>query len=178
MMSEVKKKVAVLGFGNVLMSDDGLGPYVLKQLEAEYECGEGVSLVDLGAPGLGLEQYIAGLDVVIIVDTVRASGPPGHLRMYRREEILKYAPGLRLSPHDPGLKEALLSLDFSGCAPHEVFLVGVIPAKVELGVTLSEVVQAVIPLVKAEVIGELSRLGICMTKRTPPQTPDIWWACG
>ena len=72
---------------------------------------------------------------------MHATGAPGEVRLYRRDEMLKNPPQPRLSPHDPGLKEALLTLEFSGTAPREVLLVGVIPASVETGVGLSPAVQ-------------------------------------
>jgi len=169
------KKVAVLGFGSILMKDDGVGSYVVKTLETSYEFGQGVSILDIGTPGLGVEQYIAGLDALIVIDTVRATGQPGEVRTYRLEDILKHFPAPRMSPHDPGLKEALLSLDFSDLAPREVLLVGVIPAEVELGIGLSPIVQEAIPRIEAEVIQELVRLGVSVQKRAQPLAQDIWW---
>jgi len=51
-MTELKP-IRVLGVGNVLCTDDGLGPYAIKVLEAQYEFPEGVEVVDVGTPGLG-----------------------------------------------------------------------------------------------------------------------------
>lgn len=88
--------VAVVGLGNVLMGDDALGPTVIKVLEAEYEFPRGVSVQDLGTPGLDLTPYLAGVRALIVVDTVQASGAPGEVRLYRRDEILKHPPQARL----------------------------------------------------------------------------------
>ena len=106
--------VAVLGLGNVLMGDDALGPYTVRVFEAQYEVPEGVEVRDLGTPGLDLTPHLADLTRLILVDTVRSDGDPGDLRLYRLEEVLQHAPGPRVSPHDPGVKEALLSLRFAG----------------------------------------------------------------
>lgn len=167
--------VAVLGLGNVLMGDDALGPTVIKVLEAEYEFPEGVSVQDLGTPGLDLTPYLAGLKAVIFVDTVHSSGAPGDVRLYRRDEILKHPPQARLSPHDPGLKEALLTMEFSGRGPGEVLLVGVIPGEVRTGVGLGPTVRAAVPLAAAEVVKELARLGVAPSVRASPGNPDLWW---
>ncbi len=167
--------VAVLGLGNVLMGDDALGPTVIKVLEAEYEFPRGVSVQDLGTPGLDLTPYLAGVTAVIVVDTVRASGAPGEVRLYRHDEVLKHAPQPRLSPHDPGLKEALLTLEFSGKSPREVLLVGVVPGEVRTGVGLSPAVRAAVPQAAAEVVEELGRLGVAPRARSTPVTPDLWW---
>jgi len=167
--------VAVLGLGNVLMGDDALGPTVVKVLEAEYEFPPGVSVQDLGTPGLDLTPYLAGLRAAIVVDTVRAGGAPGEVRLYRRDEILKNPPQPRLSPHDPGLKEALLTVEFSGSGPREVLLVGVIPAGVETGVGLSPAVQGAVRSAAAAVVTELARLGVAPSARAVPDPLDLWW---
>ena len=64
------KRVLIAGIGNVLLGDDGLGPYVLHQLEAAYTFEEGVKLEDLGTPALDFIDHLAGLDALIVVDSV------------------------------------------------------------------------------------------------------------
>ena len=157
------------------MGDDALGPTVIRVLEAEYEFPRGVSVQDLGTPGLDLTPYLTGVEAAIVVDTVRASGAPGELRLYRRDEILKHLPQPRLSPHDPGLKEALLTMEFSGSGPREVLLVGVIPAEVGTGVGLSPAVRAAVGLAVEEVVKDLVRIGIAPRVRPEPVRPDLWW---
>lgn len=169
------RQISVLGFGNILMRDDGLGPYVIQMLEASYEFGEEVTVLDIGTPGLGIDQYLARLDEVIIIDTVRATGKPGDVRTYRMAEILRHPPGLRMSPHDPGLKEALLHLQFVDAAPKEVLLIGVIPEDVSTGTGLSSAVRDAAPLVVAEVFNELLRLGVPIRKRSNAHPLDVWW---
>jgi len=157
------------------MADDGLGPTVIKALEAAYEFPPGVTVEDLGTPGLDLTPYIAGVEVLIIVDTVNASGSAGELRTYTRDELLAHAPLPRVSPHDPGLKEALLTLEFAGTAPAEVLLVGVIPAVVDRGTDLSRAVAAAVPEAVERIVAELARLGVPATPMATPKTPDLWW---
>ncbi len=171
-------RVAVLGLGNVLMGDDGLGPTVVRRLLAECEFGSGVSVLDIGTPGLDLTPYILGLDALIIVDTVRADAPAGSIRLYRKNELLATPPQPRLSPHDPGLKEALLLLELHGNAPVEVLLVGVVPERSELGTELSRPVREAVEVAEAEVLRELERLGAPAVARVPPAAPDLWWVSG
>jgi hydrogenase maturation protease len=119
----------ILGLGNVLMGDDGFGPYVARLFDAEYEVGAGAEVIDVGTPGLDLTPWLADARNVIIVDTVRASAPPGTLKLYDKAEIVRHAPVSRVGPHDPGVKETLLTLEFAGRAPETVTLVGVVPAR-------------------------------------------------
>ena len=169
------RRVAVLGLGNVLLGDDALGPYAVRLLEARYELPERVPVLDLGTPGLDLFPYFEEADALILVDTVRSAAPPGTLRLYRRDEILKHPPRPRVSPHDPGLKETLLSLEFAGRGPREVLLVGVVPERTGQGVGMSDPVRAALPAVHAEILRELERLGAPAIPRRAPRPPDIWW---
>ena len=169
-------EVRVLGLGNVLMGDDAAGPWVVEHLRAEYELGPGVSLTDLGTPGLDLVPHLSGARVVILVDTVKSSGPPGTLRSYRKDEVLKYPPGPRTSPHDPAVKETLLYLDLAGSGPEEVLLVGIVPGRVEKGLGLTPAVAGAIPEAAAAVVAELCRLGIAVTRRANAVPARPWWA--
>ena len=167
--------IAVLGLGNVLEGDDAFGPWVIQWLTAHWEFGEGVSVEDLGTPGLDLHPFLVDREVIIVVDTVRSGGAPGELRLYRKDQILRHAPQPRLSPHDPGLKESLMALEFRGDPPREVLLVGAIPGTVDHLIGMTPQLRAAVPLAGAEVVRELARLGHPPTRRDPPGEPDIWW---
>jgi len=168
-------RVAVLGLGNVLMADDALGPWSVRRLEAGWTFPHGVEVLDLGTPGLDLSPFLAGLDAAIVVDTVASDGAPGALRVYRRAEILSKPLRPRVSPHDPALRETLLTLELAGCAPREVVVVGVIPARLDSTVGLSDAVRGAIPAVERAVLAELERLGCPARARPAPAAPEIWW---
>jgi len=157
------------------MGDDAFGAYVLQYLKANYDFPSEIELLDLGTPGPEFVNYMARFDAVIVLDAVKANGDPGEVRLYRQQEIAKVLPSLRLSPHDPSLRDALLAGDFIGEAPDEVLLVGVIPSEVELQTTLSEPVMNSIPEVEDAVVAELRRLGFEPEKLDQPGEPDIWW---
>ena len=108
------------------------------------------------------------------MDVVKSQGDPGEIRLYRRDEILKHAPGVRTSPHDPGVKEALLSLEFAGEDP-EVLLVGVIPDKVEHARGMTDAVRAAIP---AAEIGGARGAGPPGLSRRPRRDPGPNRTCG
>lgn len=161
------RRVVILGLGNVLMGDDGLGPRVIERLEAEYEFGRDVTLMDVGTPGLHLVEYLIDADVLIVIDVAKGDGRPGELHRYRGSQMLPSPPAWRLTAHDPGLKEALWTLQLHGRAPSQVLLLAVIPAKIEIGLGLSPRVQEAIPLVIAAVVQEVKRWGIPVRKRIP-----------
>ena len=168
-------RIGVIGLGNVLMGDDAFGPWVVQTLLAEYDFPEDVSVEDLGTPGLDLMPYVTDLEALVLVDTVRAPAPPGTVRVYRRDDLLKHPPQARLSPHDPGVKEALLTAEFAGRGPREVLLVGAVPEDTAMGVHLTQKLREAVPRAIAEVVRELERLGLPATRRASPGVPDIWW---
>jgi len=170
------KRVLIGGVGNVLLADDGVGPYVARLLEARYQFEEGVEIADLGTPALDLIDEISGRDAVILVDSVDTDAEPGSVLLYRKADVMQHAPGVRMDPHSPALVETLLSAELFAVAPAEVLLIGVKPKSFDAGCSLSEPVKASLEHVIAEVLGELDRLGIAYRPRTSPANPAVWWA--
>jgi hydrogenase maturation protease len=168
--------IRVLGLGNVLMSDDGFGPFVVRVLEATYECPPGVEFVDVGTPGLDLTPFLLDSDAVIFVDTVTSRGEPGEIRLYDRDAILKVPPQTRTGGHDPALKEALLTVAATGGGPSAVTLVGAIPEWVATGVTLSPSLEAAVGPAIVAIAATLAALGVRLERRAHPRVPHIWWA--
>jgi len=167
--------IRILGIGNVLMSDDGLGPYAVEILRSRYEFPDHVELEDGGTPGLDFLPYIANARCVIVLDTVSSDGPPGTVKIYRDREIIGSAPPPRISPHQPGLREALMATELTATTPRELVLIGVVPETVQQGTRLSEPVAAAVEEVTAAVLSELDRLGSPATGREEPLEPAIWW---
>lgn len=168
-------RIRILGIGNVLMGDDAFGPWVIHALEHTLELPPGVCAMDIGTPGLDLTPFLQDVDTVVFVDAVDATGAPGELRIYRKDEILAHLPNPRLSPHDPSLKEALLLLDFAGIGPRDARLVGAIPARVGKGTGLSPEVRKAVPRAVEAVFDELARLGFPARRRAVPPLPAPWW---
>ena len=167
--------IRVLGLGNVLMGDDGFGPYVVEALTAAYDVPREVSVIDVGTPGLDLTPFLLGADAVIVIDSVRSDGEAGTLRRYERDAILAHAPQPRLGPHDPGFKQTLLTLDFAGAGPRDVTLVGAIPHTTAPCARLSPAVRASVPAAVVAVVQELARLGARLSLKSHPQAPAPWW---
>ncbi len=138
-------KTAIYGIGNILLGDDGIGPAVVNYLFANNILGDDVTLEDLGTPSLDLPNYLTGFDRVIFIDAVAVDAPPGTIRLFSREEIIAAPPGIRISPHEPSINDALIVLDFAGGAPKDVVLIGIVPHTLGNGMNLSPAVGKAIP---------------------------------
>lgn len=170
------KKVLVGGIGGILLGDDGVGPYVARLLAARYQFAEGVEVADLGTPALDMIDELWGRDAVILIDSVDTEATPGSVILYRKEDIMRHRPALRMDPHSPALVDALLSAELFGVAPREVLLVGIQAQSFEPSCSLSEPVKAAVDSAIGEVLRELDRLNVRYSKREFPAEMDIWWA--
>jgi hydrogenase maturation protease len=165
----------VFGLGNVLMGDDGFGPSVIKAFEDAYDAGPDVLVADVGTPGLDLMPWLADVDRVIVVDTVKSNLPPGTMRIFDKADVLRRPPSVRVGPHDPGLSDALSTLELAGRAPRELALVGVEPDRIEMAVQLSPAVRDAVPLAVETIAALLRRFGETPVRRDGPSTAP-WWS--
>ncbi len=168
------RNVKIGGVGSVLLGDDGVGPYTVRVLDAMYDFAPGVLVEDLGTPGLDLVVHLAGVDLLILIDSVDNHTPPGTITVYHRDDIMRIRPAVRMDPHSPALTESLMIADMAGGGPKEVFLIGISGNEFDEA-HLSPAVQAAVPQVIKEILGELDRNGITYRKKLHPDVPDIWW---
>lgn len=175
LMTDSPAPIRILGIGNVLMGDDGLGPYAIQILGSRYDFPTHVELVDGGTPGLDFLPYISHARSVMVLDTVSSKGTPGEIKIYRDGEIIGSAPPPRITPHQPGLRESLMATELTDASPEEMVLIGVVPESIEQGTTLSAPVQAAVDEVIKIALEELERLGVTPEKLETPRDPELWW---
>jgi hydrogenase maturation protease len=167
--------ILVAGLGNVLMGDDGAGPWVIKYLESRYRFPSHVVIMDLGTPGLNITSFVSGYDLIIFVDTVHGNGPPGTVLTFGRDDLLNATPQARIGPHDPGVHEALWSLELAGAAPREVELVGVVPERCEMGDSISTAIRTALPSMTHRVLARLHAAGVEWTEQMDGEVTELWW---
>ncbi|MBK9951226.1 MAG: HyaD/HybD family hydrogenase maturation endopeptidase [Candidatus Competibacteraceae bacterium] len=154
-------RVVVLGLGNILLRDEGVGVRVIEALAERYVLPPEVEVVDGGTAGMELLNVIAGCDHLVICDAVKDDAPPGTVIKLTNAEV----PALfqtRFSPHQLGLADVLATLTLSDEAPRAVTLIGVVPLDLELGIELSPEVRAAVGKVVEEVAVELRGLGFSL----------------
>lgn len=155
----VKSAILVLGIGNLVMSDDGVGVRVVQELQRSYRFPENVNVVDGGTLGLDLLPLLEDATHLILVDAVETGEKPGSLVRLTGQE-LPIALQTKLSPHQMGLKDLLAVSELMGHSPGEMVLIGVQPGSVEMGAELTAEVEAMLEEITAKVLLELACLGV------------------
>jgi hydrogenase maturation protease len=150
--------VLVLGLGNVLLGDDGLGAAAVARLEREYHVPSGVHLEDGGTLGLSLLGLLAESEHVILVDAIQADGSPGTLVRLDGADVGD-AVRNRLSPHQIGVADLLEAARLIESYPASVTLLGLVPDSIDLAVARSSVVADRLDELVAAVVREVQSLG-------------------
>ena len=173
-------RIVVVGLGNVLMGDDGFGPYVAKLLEGWYDWPEDVQVLEIGTQGVDLTPFVRGTESLLVVSSVHRKAPAGTLHRLGRGEVMDRdlparEPSLRNSPYEPTLRNLVLTLEFTGGAPGDLWVIGAEPESIELNGGLSESVRpALEPAVEA-VLQTLAGLGVAPRPRDPRPEVVPWW---
>lgn len=152
-------RIVVLGAGNILLTDEGLGVRAIERLPLSYCLPPAIRIIDGGTSGMEMLEELEGLDALIIVDAIRAgraAGTPIRLAGNAVPVFFK----TRLSPHQVGLCDVLATLELLGRAPKHTAILGLQPQSLALGMELSREVEAGMPELLRMMISELLMLGI------------------
>lgn len=137
--------VMLLGVGNLLLGDDGVGVHVVQALAGRPEAlPAGTVVLDGGTFGLDLAPRLRGVERLVIVDAVAHGAPPGTVGTWRGADVARIF-GQPLSVHQAGVEALLGALALLDISPPEIVVVGVEPADVSVGLVLSDAVRASLP---------------------------------
>jgi hydrogenase maturation protease len=137
-----KKKILVMGIGNYLMCDEGIGVHVAEQLQNEF-MPDHVSVLDGGTGGFHLLEYFEKHDHVILVDATLDGREPGTIRKIKPKFAADFPPAM--STHDIGLKDMVTALQFMGKMPEIDLFVVSIKSIQDQGIELTPAVKSKIP---------------------------------
>ncbi len=149
-------KYVVLGLGNILHSDDGVGPQAIERMRSDARVPEDVALIEGGTLGLELLPYIWDCSYLLVLDAVDIGQPPGTLVRMSSQE-LQTLPG-KGSVHQLGVADLLVALRVLARRQPTVVLLGVQPATTEWGTELSPAVGAVMGSLIEATVAELIRV--------------------
>ena len=139
MTENMNSNIAVLGIGNLIMQDEGVGIHVIRKLEKEYNFKPEIELIDGGTSGSELYGFFENAEKMIIVDAIDFEEEPGFIGSIEKDDILKRL-NTKMSMHNLGLTDVLSHVKLLDIEPSEIFLVGIQPAKIELHDELSDII--------------------------------------
>ena len=160
----VEPEVLVLGLGNILLRDEGVGVRALERLQAEYDLSPRVRALDGGTMGLDLLPYLYGASSLLMLDALQMGGPPGSLARLADDEI-PAALAIKLSVHQVGLQELLAASRFQGTLPAKMTLLGLEPATIDWGLEFSPPVSAALDSLIEAAVQELCAWGVVVERR-------------
>ncbi len=144
------KRILVLGIGNILQKDDGIGVHIVNHIaETGMELPGDVELADGGTAGHDLIPLMQGHDKIIIVDALNVDDRPGSVYRFTPEHLLERKGAFSL--HDVGIKEVIASLRILGEVP-EIEIIGIVPEDIgTLDIGISDSVRESIPKAVREI---------------------------
>ena len=154
----------VIGLGNPLMGDDGLGLAALEQLRDGWDIPAGVELVDGGTWGMNLLPVIEDAGRVLLIDAIEIGAAPGTEIVIPRERLPRYL-ATKISPHEVDLRDVLALAELRGTLPDFTTAIGLQPARVELSEEMSDVLRQGLDHLVATAVALLAEWGHVCTPR-------------
>jgi hydrogenase maturation protease len=158
-------RLLVLGLGNVLCGDDGLGAVAVHLLERRYRAPDGVVVLDGGTLGLSLLPHLEEAREAILVDAIRADGEPGTFVRLEGDDVAP-AVAARLSVHQVGVLDLLEAARWRDRYPSRLILLGLVPQSLDLGVGRTHAVETALPGLVDRIVAEAGSLGHAFVPRT------------
>jgi hydrogenase maturation protease len=162
-------RTVLMGIGNILLQDEGVGVHVVKEIEKRYSFEPSIEIIDAGTLGLEIMYMLQdGVNNLIVVDAVLGGKSPGTIYVFRNEEVKKYYFKNKLSAHEVGFSEVLALLETIGKPVKEnLILVGIEPVSFEVSLELHEKTASRMEDLIKTVLQELQNIGIKVLEKIP-----------
>jgi hydrogenase maturation protease len=151
-------KTLVLGVGNKLMSDEGVGVHVIERLVAGFSIPKEVQVLDGGTLGMDLLYYLEGIENLLIVDAVETHKEPGTVIRLEGEDVPAFL-SMKISPHQIGVPDMLAAAKFKDLYPKQFVLWGVQPELMEIGLELSPLIESKVDTLVGNLVEQLKAWG-------------------
>lgn len=158
--------VLILGIGNTLLRDEGLGVHVVNRLADEWDVPDGVEVLDGGTAGMDLLDRVARARALAVVDCGRLDAPPGTVRLIEGEAVPAFF-ATRISPHQIGLSDLMGAVMLLGCMPERLALIAVQPESMELGLEMTATGEAAAKAALAQLVTLMADWGVAPVRKLP-----------
>jgi hydrogenase maturation protease len=143
--SKEQSKILVMGVGNTLLQDDGVGIHITDSLRSAPAIHPAVEFIDGGTLGLSLLPDIEDAGALIVVDAAELGQAPGTLQVFLGDEMDEHLSGKKRTVHEVAVSDLLAAAALRGNRPARRALVAIQPACTEWGMEPTAVVAAAIP---------------------------------
>ena len=157
-MIERAFKTLVLGVGNKLMSDEGVGVHVVERLAEKYKLPQEIQVLDGGTLGLDLLYYLEGVENLLIVDAAETGKEAGTMVRLQDEEVPAFM-SIKISPHQIGVPDMLAAAKMKDIYPKRLVLWGIQPDEITLSLDLSPVLASKVDDLTGKLVDELRAWG-------------------
>jgi len=140
--SDSLQATVLIGLGNPLMSDEGIGVRLIAEIESRQLIPAGVETLDLGTAGIGVLHAITGRRKAVFVDCALMGEQPGTMRRFTPEEVITRKVQTRLSLHEGDLLHTLELARTLGDCPEEIMIFGIEPDSLQPGLELSPTLES------------------------------------
>lgn len=152
-------EITLLGVGNILLTDEGLGVHIVNELRDAYTFTPEINIIDGGTMGMELLTYMRGMKKLLLVDAVNGGEKPGTVYEFPHKELEKYFTD-HISVHEVGMQDILRIRHIQEEPLEDAVVIGVEPASLDVGFEPSEPVAAVLPDIKERVLKVLASWGV------------------
>lgn len=157
-------RTVILGIGNTILSDEGVGVRAALALREAFDLPQGVEVIDGGTAGMELLDPLTDVDLLVVLDAVKSGKPAGSMVVLTGREVPVFFRS-KLSPHQVSICDVLAALEFAGHPPGDLVLIGVEPASLELGTELTPEIAARVPEMVASAVHELAVRHVPLSRR-------------
>jgi len=157
-MIERAFKTLVLGVGNKLMSDEGIGVHTIERLASKYKLPEEVQVLDGGTLGMDLLYYLEGVENLLIVDAAETGKEAGTMVRLEGDEVPAFM-SIKISPHQMGVPDMLAAAKMMDIYPKRLVFWGIQPDEITLSLDLSPVLASKVDSLIENLVDELHGWG-------------------
>src|SRR5664279_1785574 len=161
-----KTQLLVLGIGNILWADEGFGVRCVEALNAAYQFGDDVTVLDGGTQGLYLLPFLEEARYLIVFDAVDYGKQPGEMVIAKDDEVPRFMGVKKMSLHQTGFQEVIACASLGEKLPESMMLIGVQPEQLEdFGGSLRDIVKQQIPHALEVALLQIRQWGYTYTQR-------------
>ncbi len=169
MMLDGETDTLILGIGNILWADEGFGVRCVEALNARFDFDDNVRIMDGGTQGLFLLPWVSSVSRLLIFDAIDYGLAPGELRIIRDDDVPQYMGAKKVSMHQTGFQEVLMSARLLSDRLQQLALIGVQPERLDdYGGSLRDVTRHRIPEAVDCACSLLREWGVGFRERVKP----------